>query len=140
MPQGRGFYDPFTPIYKLTAEHLESILNDHCFGFAFVYRKTPCYIGEWGRAPNGIDREYYMTISFSEQYDVTPYAPSTPGAEHWTHDFLRITNNSKASITLGPYASMGELIDRIRFGEKTLRELFDTEYDDATTLCGCFGV
>jgi len=27
--------------YKLTAEHLESILNKHCFSFAFVYRKTP---------------------------------------------------------------------------------------------------
>jgi hypothetical protein len=54
---------------------------------------------------------------------------------HWTHDFLRITNNSKASITLGPYASVGELLDRIRFGEKTLRELFDTKYDDSATLC-----
>jgi len=126
--------------YTMDAAHLESILNKQCFSFAFVYRMTPCYIGEWDIAPNGIDREYYITLSFGEQYDIASYAPVTSGAEHWTEAFLRITNNSKASITLGPYATMGELLDRIRFGEKTLREIFNTEYDDGEVLCGCFGV
>jgi len=91
-------------------------------------------------APNAIDKEYYITISFREQYDITPYAPTNPEAEHWTHDFLRATSNGNSSIILGPYATIGELLDRIRFEEKSLRELFDTEYDDATTLCGCFTV
>lgn len=125
--------------YQCPAAHLESILNEHCLGFAFVYRKTPCYIAEWDRAPNGVDREYYMTLSFGKQYDVASYAPVTPGAEHWTHRFIQVTGNG-SDITVGPYATIGELLDRILVGGKTLREIFDTEYDDGPILCGWFGV
>jgi hypothetical protein len=130
--------------YKMTAEHVE--WNAGGFTFAFVYKKIPCciheYLSQEWAAKVGWIEGYYIDIGITQKvlFDVAPYSPLTPGAEHWTHDFLKVTEHSEESIKLGPYATMGELLDGIRFGEKTLREIFDTEYDDATTLCGCFGI
>ena len=133
--------------YKFSAEHLERVLTG--FSFCFVYRKMPCAIFSSGQNPEdpfAFDGRYvFIRTDFS--FDPTQYAPSRRGEKHWYRagEDLRIwdfgmpdeTKNVRI-IKIGPFKTDGELLDMVRLNGKTLRELFDTEYDDRDVLCGEF--
>ena len=152
--------------YKLPASHLEKILPG--WGFEFVYRGIVCFMfyrSHEGRVPlKERDRGFFLEVSVGFQFDVSQCAPCVPGAEHWFDVVFRESeypdckncvnackierkqecNNEPCPVCpisymwLGPYLTVGKLLDGVNFGGKTLREIFDTEYDDGKVLCGMF--
>jgi len=125
--------------YRLTAEHFENVLTG--FSFTFFYRMTPCRI-------SGGQGERCFSVIHGVQFDPSQYAPKNPEAGHWfaaSWD-LGIFSPSRVWVSSGPFRTDSELLDTVRFnyevnGEvirKTLRELFDTEYDDGEVFCGMF--
>jgi hypothetical protein len=125
--------------YKLTAEHFERVLTG--FSFVFVYRGMPCYIyysGEHGK-PRSSDGRYIRIVT-QQLFDVTPYAPLTPAAEHWVNHIPGYYWDETTSnqIVIGPFKKDSDLLDTVAFDRKKLREIFDTEYDDGAVLCGVF--
>ncbi len=137
--------------YKFSAAHLEKVLTG--FSFVFVYRKTPCKIYRSGhrsgpdpKDPFVYDGRYFC-IWMDNLFDPTRYAPSRRGEKHWSMAGFELgiwdfaVSNDPANIRyteIGPFKTDGELLDTIRLNDKTLRELFDTEYDDRDVLCGEF--
>jgi hypothetical protein len=127
--------------YKLTANHLEKILTG--FSFWFVYRKMPGAIYSGGRIPRTVDGRYILLLP-AIRFDVTSYAPTVPGAEHWLKAgerqdiFMRHESSDCVDVEIGPFKTDGELLDSVKFNGKTLREIFDTEYDDGEIFCGEF--
>jgi len=132
--------------YKLSAEHIERVL--HGYSFEFVYRKIPCMVYYYGGHRSGSDPEgWYIYIRMDMQFDPTHYAPERRGEKRWSRAFYEqgLVNydippdipNVKY-ITFGPFKTVGELLDTVRLNDKTLRVLFDTEYDDRNVLCGDF--
>jgi hypothetical protein len=79
-----------------------------------------------------------MRVASGVRYDVTEYAPLMPGAGYWYDHFALVENAKTPILWLGPYATIGELLDKTGFDGKTLREIFDTEYDDGAVCCGTF--
>jgi hypothetical protein len=125
--------------YKLTAEHFERILTG--FSFCFVYRGTPCYIYTTNEHANPQPTDgRYLRILAGIQYDVTRYAPLSLNAKHWITNMPGYydTELTPNNIIIGPFQTVGGLLDTIQFGGKTLREIFDTEYNDGDVLCGIF--
>ena len=125
--------------YKLTAEYFERVLTG--YSFCFVYRGTPCHIytsKEYAN-PRPTDGRY-LRILAGIQYDVARYAPLSPNAEHWITDMPGYydTELTPNNIIIGPFQTVGGLLDTIQFGGKTLREIFDDEYNDGDVLCGIF--
>ena len=123
--------------YKLTAEHFEKVLTG--FSFEFVYRGVLCNITYEDAIPAKNPRPgKYLRIESGVLHDVTQYAPTTPGAEHWfTHHGL-VANAKTPVIWMGPFETIGILLDKTGFDGKSLREIFDTEYDDGAVCCGVF--
>jgi hypothetical protein len=133
--------------YKLSAEHLERVLTG--FSFFFLYRKIPCGIFSSGQNPEDpFDFDgRYVFIRADTSFDPTLYSPSRPAEKPWFRagedqriwDFS-IPDDTKGVriLKIGPFKTDGELLDTVRFNGKTLRELFDTEYDDREVLCGEF--
>jgi hypothetical protein len=128
--------------YKLTTDYFERALNG--FSFRFVYRKT-FYIIKHERFDyrgdglkcfqNGLYLHWYPHF----EIDVTQWEPLNPGAKHWFSGQPSYTPESRAREGwAGPFATIGELLDKTGFGNKTLREIIDTEYDDGVVLCGLF--
>jgi len=137
--------------YKLTAEHFEKVLMG--FSFWFVYRQMPCGIYYAGASCDGQDitheifgnyrRGQYLVMYPNISFDVTQYAPLVPGAEHWFDVQGRFPESDSVPQTVetiesGPFQTVGELLDTVRLNNKTLREIFDTEYDDGAVCCGMF--
>lgn len=139
--------------YKLSAKHFEEILTG--FSFWFIYRKMPCGIHYVGATRDGQDitqeifgnyrRGRYLSMYPSISFDVTQYAPLVPGAMHWYDVQGRFPPSDGdgelqivESIEHGPFETVGELLDTVRLNYKTLREIFDTEYDDGAVCCGMF--
>jgi len=76
-------------------------------------------------------------------FDVTHYAPLVPGAMHWFDVQGRFPPSdgepqTVESIEHGPFETVGELLDAVRLNYKTLREIFDTEYDDGAVCWEMF--
>ena len=140
--------------YKLTAEHFEKILTG--FSFWFIYRQMPCGIHYVGAIRDGQDitaeifgnylRGRYLVMYRGGNFDPRQYAPTIPGAEHWFDAQYRLgifsspkgITNTVEKIESGPFKTVGELLDTVRLNSKTLREIFDTEYDDGAVCCGMF--
>jgi hypothetical protein len=113
----------------------------------------PCGIYHVGASRDGVDithemfgnyhRGRYLVTYPGIHFDVTQYAPLVPGAEHWFDVQGRFPPSDSApqtieSIESGPFETVGELLDTVRLNNKTLREIFDTEYDDGDVCCGMF--
>jgi hypothetical protein len=79
-----------------------------------------------------------MRVASGVRYDVTQYAPLVPGADYWYDQFDLVENAKTPLLWMGPYATVGELLDKTGFDGKPLREIFDTEYDDGAVCCGVF--
>jgi hypothetical protein len=137
--------------YKFSAKHLEETLTG--FSFWFVYRKMPCGIYYVGATRDGQDitpdifgnyrKGRYLVMYPSISFDVTQYGPLVPGAEHWFDAQGRFPSFDSVPqiidmIECGPFQTDGELLDTVRLNKKTLREIFDTEYDDGAVCCGMF--
>ena len=142
--------------YKFSGKHLEEVLTG--FSFWFVYRKTPCGIfhkGNHGEPGSG----RYFSIAMDRQFDPTHYAPSRPGEKHWYEAFFKsnlwnyrswlgpddirhveriVPSEHVRYLDIGPFNTDGELLDTVQLNGKTLREIFDTEYDGGAVLCGQF--
>jgi hypothetical protein len=67
--------------YLFSAAHLERVLTG--FSFWFIYRQVPCYVthADMMRRKNA-PRGRYLRVYPGVRFDVTPYAPITPGAKH----------------------------------------------------------
>ncbi|WML67909.1 MAG: hypothetical protein METHP_01477 [Methanoregula sp. SKADARSKE-2] len=120
--------------YKFSAKHLEETLAG--FSFWFIYRGLPCTI-----------YQRCFTIWPARRFDVTQYAPVVPGAEHWFYDAARKQDifslqdgetTAVGTIECGMFKTDGELLDCVQLNNKTLREIFDTEYDDGAVCSAAF--
>lgn len=120
--------------YKLSAKHLEEVMTG--FSFWFIYRGVPCTIVQ-----------KCFTIWPANRFDVTRYAPMVPGAEHWYYDVALKQDifslqdgetTAVGTIDCGLFKTNGELLDTVRLNGKTLREIFDTEYDDGAVCSAAF--
>jgi hypothetical protein len=108
----------------------------------FIYRGLPCGIYYGGRV-KGVIEGRYLVMSPGIHFDITPYAPVVPGAEHWFDVQGRFPPSDSVpqtieSIESGPFKTDGELLDTVWLNNKSLREIFDTEYDDGAVCCGMF--
>lgn len=132
--------------YKMSAEHFEKIVRG--FSFWFLYRNIPGGLVFYQTTdkqhnslnyPLGVYLYLYPPVSF----DVTKYAPATPGATPWWEIF-NFSAGENIVTMIGPFETVGKLLDSVRLGnkkleKKTLREIFDTEYDDGDgVFCGTF--
>jgi hypothetical protein len=131
--------------FKMTAKHFEEILTG--FSFTFIYRNTPCRIA-------GGKGERHFSALHGVRFDPSGYAPNTPGAPHWFDESQRLGAFScqpedapdRVWISSGPFRTDAELLDTVVVTyatprgvvRKTLREIFDTEYDDGEVFCGMF--
>ncbi|WML67922.1 MAG: hypothetical protein METHP_01490 [Methanoregula sp. SKADARSKE-2] len=127
--------------YKFSAKHFEEILTG--FSFWFVYRKMPCGIYYAGGERDTTHRAgRYISMYPSISFDVTQYAPLVPLAKHWYDVQGRFPPDGEPqtveAIESGPFQTVGELLDTVQLNYKTLREIFDTEYDDGAVCCGMF--
>jgi len=142
--------------YRFSAKHLEEVLTG--FSFWFVYRKTPCGIFHKGNPGEpGFGR--YISIAMDQQFDPTHYAPSRAGEKLWSDAFFErnlwnnrswlgtddirhveriVPSDHVRYLDIGPFNTIGELLDTVQLNNRTLREIFDTEYDDGAVLCGQF--
>jgi len=138
--------------YNLTAEHFEKVLTG--FSFFFIYRGIPCQIYYSGTDyPQPTDGRY-ISLLHGVRFDPSQYAPTIPGAKHWfdvswnldVFDTYQppvgcgcpVPREGAVRIAVGPFKTDGALLDTIRLNDKTLREIFDTEYDDGVVFCGMF--
>jgi hypothetical protein len=122
--------------YIFSSEHFEKVLTG--YGFEFVYRGVLCNVTSAGMMPIRNAPGRYLRIASGVLYDVTQYAPVVPGAEYWYNRIGEVDNAKTPIIWMGPFVTDGELLDKTGFNGKTLREIFDTEYDDGEVCCGMF--
>lgn len=143
--------------YKLSAKHLEQILTG--FSFKFVYHKIPCFIYTPVKSSDEPLKGRYISIRMDQQFDPTHYAPSRAGEKLWSDAFFErnlwnnrswlgtddirhveriVPSDHVRYLDIGPFNSIGELLDTVQLNDRTLREIFDTEYDDGAVLCGQF--
>jgi len=129
--------------YSFSAKHLEKVLTG--YSFWFIYRQMPCGIYTSGKEKRTVDGRY-ITIWPCNMFDVTQYAPTIPGAEQWFHAQNRLgifswpkeVTQMVETIQIGPFKTDAALLDTVHLNNKTLREIFDTEYDDGAVCCGMF--
>ena len=122
--------------YKLTAEHFEKVLMG--FSFNFLYRGILCNIVHSRSLGRDAVQGIHLRVASGVLYDVTQYAPTVPGGDYWYRHIGLVENAKTPILWMGPYVTVGELLDKTGFDSKTLREIFDTDYDDGAVCCGDF--
>lgn len=126
--------------YNLSASHFEKYRGDN---FWFVYQKLPVVI-------SGFTVTLYPTVTF----DVTHYHLSYEAARlteppvywditpYWQDILYEVCVHPKEkrppTIRMGPFKNVSELLDVVQLNDKTIRTIFDTEYDDGSNLIGCY--
>jgi hypothetical protein len=127
--------------YNLSASHFEKYRGDN---FWFVYQKLPAVI-------SGFTITLYPAVTF----DVTHYRLSYEAARltephlywditpYWQDILYEVCVHPKGKrtaspIQIGPFKNVSELLDIVQLNDKTIRTIFDTEYDDGPNLIGCY--